>query len=623
MRRNGGETLNNTDVNAEVTTREETAVGNPPTPHLSEEAERRRAATQKKRRRKKIIKRIVILIIVLAVVAAAAFGVYKLFFEPEPKPEDITATSYRGAFSSTISGWGQVKASRSASVSIQARGELLELYVSDGDTVNEGDPIFVIDDTSLREQIATAEAALTSLKEQRASVVDSSKKVSESRAEILSQLDEIYKKLASLNVTAPFDGRLILNENAANLAVDSYVEEGTTVATIVDDSSFVLRQYFSYAFENDIAVGDRAEVSIPASMSVLDGEVTRIDKVRRVTNEGAVLFAVEVTVKNSGALTSGMTASAMLFDSNGSEITAYEDGKLEYIRTKDINIPAKGRILTYNMLDFSEYSEGDTLFVISDDGYDEQISSVQDQTKLLDEQITGYEKQITNLDEQIAAKQKEIDTLNGQFDAFNAKAPISGTVMSVMAQPGTMVEAGSAVVTIADTTTMTVDISLDERDVYNVTVGTPAMLMQETSTGSTNYMGTVTSVSLEGKYDYGYGYFPAVITIEGGEGLRSGSSMQYTITLSSKEDCLLVPINAIKYTEQGICVFVKPNEGEEPPENAIELAEGVVPEGYYAVPVETGLSDESQIEITSGIDEGVTLFLSAGQSQDGGVSIYG
>ena len=65
-----------------------------------------------------------------------------------------------------------------------------------------------------------------------------------------------------------------------------------------------------------------------------------------------------------------------------------------------------------------------------------------------------------------------------------------------------------------------------------------------------------------------------------------------------------------------MCVFVKPNEGEQPPENAIELAEGVVPEGYYAVPVETGLSDESQIEIVSGIEEGVTLFLSEGQNMD-------
>jgi len=608
--------LNTTELSKENTAAQDTAAA---APRFSEETERKRAAAAKKRRRKKIIKWIVVTVILLAVAAAAAFGVYKLFFEPEPTPEDLTAMSYRGSFSSSVNGWGQVKASRSASVSIQARGELLELFVSDGDTVYEGDPLFVIDDASLRQEIASVENDIVSLKEQRAAVVTSIEKVNENRSGTDKELSDIYEKLASLNLTAPFAGRLI----DVKVTADTYLDSTSTVlATLVDDSSLVLRQYFSYAFEDEIVLGDTAEVSVPASMTILSGKVTKIDKVRRVTTEGAILFAVEVTVPNPGTLTSGMTASAVLTDSHGLDITAYEDGKFEYIRTKTLLAPAKGRIVDFRMLDYSDYAEGETLLIVSDDGYDDDIDAIKERLDGFDEQIAGYEKQIANLDEQIAAKEKNIETLNGQFDAFNATAPISGTVMSVLAQPGTMVEAGSAVLTIADTTTMTVDIQLDERDVANVPVGTFAMLTQDTSTGSTSYFGTVTSVSLEGKYDYGYGYFPAVITIDGGEGLRSGSSMQYSITLSSKDDCLLVPINAIKYTEEGMCVFVKPNEGEDAPENAITLAEGVVPEGYYAVPVETGLSDDSQIEIVSGITEGVTVFLSEGQPMMDGPMYY-
>ena len=42
--------------------------------------------------------------------------------------------------------------------------------------------------------------------------------------------------------------------------------------------------------------------------------------------------------------------------------------------------------------------------------------------------------------------------------------------------------------------------------------------------------------------------------------------------------------------------------------NAVELEDGVVPDGFYAVPVETGVSNSQYVRILSGVEEGVEVF---------------
>ena len=57
----------------------------------------------------------------------------------------------------------------------------------------------------------------------------------------------------------------------------------------------------------------------------------------------------------------------------------------------------------------------------------------------------------------------------------------------------------------------------------------------------------------------------------------------------------------------GSVVFVK---ADSRPENAIDLTVPVeeVPEGFYAIPVETGISDNYHVEIISGVEEGTEVF---------------
>ncbi len=57
------------------------------------------------------------------------------------------------------------------------------------------------------------------------------------------------------------------------------------MATLVNDKKLKLSLYFSYAYENDIAVGQSVSVSIPAVMDSFNGTVEKINKVSYISPE--------------------------------------------------------------------------------------------------------------------------------------------------------------------------------------------------------------------------------------------------------------------------------------------------------------------------------------------------
>ena len=78
-------------------------------------------------------------------------------------------------------------------------------------------------------------------------------------------------------------------------------------------------------------------------------------------------------------------------------------------------------------------------------------------------------------------------------------------------------------------------------------------------------MGIVESISLEGKFENGYSYFPAIIRVDNPDGrMLTGMSVDYNLVASQSDDTLLVPVQAVKYTEGGTCLFIQ--AGEKPSE---------------------------------------------------------
>lgn len=543
-------------------------------------------AGKKKKGSKKMVKRIIAIVVAVAVIAGIAFGMWRFLFS-EPKQEILRDTVTYGSISNPVEGYGVTKALNSATITLTTKGTVQEVFVSEGDFVTEGTPLYTIDSTD----------AYAAMEEAQKTVRNYEK-----------QLQAIYDSYEDLTVRPAFNGKLLLAEGTEDLAVGNDISPSTKLATLVDDSKMKLTLYFNYTYENDIYVGQTARVSIPASMSQPTGTVEQINKVRYITPEGAVCFQVVIGVDNPGTLTADMGATAILTGASGEDIYAYNSGKLEYNRTADITTKVGGEILSLNLINYADVTTGDVLMTISGEDNEEQIASLENQLKTAKENLTKAQENLAN---------------------FNAVAPISGTVISCGLVAGTEVAENTTAIIIADTSVMTVEISVDERNINYVSMGMPVEL---SDWNGNVYTGTVTNISLNGNMENGASSFPVTIRMEnpGGQ-LMSNMSINYSFQGSHVDNCLMVPVQSVKQIagEDGEPVSVVFVEKPSRPDNAITVPEGVtgVPteaEGFYAVPVEVGANDVYNAEIISGLEEGdvvFTSYMAPGDDMGGGIAV--
>ena len=160
-------------------------------------------------------------------------------------------------------------------------------------------------------------------------------------------------------------------------------------------------------------------------------------------------------------------------------------------------------------------------------------------------------------------------------------------------------------VSVYNLDSMTISANIDELDIDNITMGMEVTITQSGAEDDTYYTGTVTEISYEATNSNGVAYFPITITIPSEGNLSAGVNVSYTITVGDESEGVLAPIAALKSTSEGTCLFVK---SDTRPENAVDLEDGVVPDGFYAVPVETGVSNSQYVRILSGVEEGVEVF---------------
>ena len=527
----------------------------------------------KKIRRKFPIKRAVALVVAAAVVVGGGFGIKTLFFQNETQTA-LTETTTYGSLSTVIEGTGTTMPADSVTYTTASTTEITGVYVSAGDTVEAGDLLYIQDDSELDEEIEEYQDELTELQNTLSDASD--------------QLSELNERLADLKVTAPFSGRI----TDVTVWTGDTVGSGTKLATLVDDSKMTLTQYFSYAYEDQVYVGMKAGVSIASLMTTLDGTVTEIKKVDRVTAEGTRCFAVTVTLDNPGALTEGMSGAGYLLTDGGEKLYPAVEGTLEPYASEDITATESGKLTAVNVDDYETVTAGTTLFVI--DGSD------------LEDQVETTQRSITQTQEKITQTQEKITEAEEKRSDYQVTAEISGKIIMVGVQEGEAPrQAGQTAVTLYNLDAMTITANIDELDIDNITMGMEVDITQSGAESDTHYTGTVTAISYEATNTNGVAYFPITITIPSEGALSAGVNVSYTITVGDESEGVLAPIAALKSTSEGTCLFVK---ADTRPDNAVDLEDGVVPDGFYAVPVETGVSNSQYVRILSGVEEGVEVF---------------
>ena len=508
-----------------------------------------------RKKRKKTVRRIIAAVLVLAI----GFTLLKKFGKKDGEAEIGTAIVDYGSITSMVNGNGMVKAKKSESITLATAGTVGDVFVTEGQKVAAGDPLY--------------------------DSPDAEKKVREAKTNIegyQKKLNAAYKDIAALTLTAPYAGKLL---ETAKLTVGDEVG-AQKVAKLVDDTRMRLTQYYSYAYQSELYAGQTVQVSVPALMATVEGTVEKVHMVKRVTSEGSELFSAEIVVPNAGVLAKDMEASATVVV-NGETVYPYEAGKLDYYRTSELSIPT-GTVVSTNLIDYLSVSAGQLLVQVNGE---------------------NTENTIFDLEQSLQKAQKELEEAEKNAAYANAVAPIDGMVIGLSITPGQEITASATALTISDTNTVTISATVDERNVSYLKVGMGVDLNQW---GNPSF-GTISSVSLSSSVNNGVATYPFTIEADNADGtLQINSNINYNLTASQSDNCLVLPIQAVRTVglEDGTSATVVYLKADSMPDNAIELpySDETIPEGFYPVQVEIGIQDNNNVEIKSGVEQGAEVF---------------
>ena len=354
------------------------------------------------------------------------------------------------------------------------------------------------------------------------------------------------------------------------------VNAGAEIMKIAASNDLSIDFQFSYANDGDFYVGQAAKIYINGYAGYLDGTVAQVGGSSIANGTGMKMTTVRVTAKNPGLVTSDSTASATI-----GNYTSYGQTTIKVGTGSTITAEASGKITGLTLMPGDSVTSGQKLCTITGDSVDTQI---------------------TNAKNSLANAKDSVESAQNRLDDYKITSPITGTVVEKTVKAGdnvgTSSNSSNALCTIYDLSYLQMTLNIDELDIDNVEVGQTVNITSDAKEGQT-FTGVVTKVSVVGTTSSGTTTYPVTVRIDETDGLRPGMNVDAEIVLSSADDVLAIPSMAVN---RGNTVLITSDSP-----SAVNALDQEAPDGYVYVQVETGVSDDSYIEITSGLQEGDTV----------------
>jgi HlyD family secretion protein len=277
----------------------------------------------------------------------------------------------------------------------------------------------------------------------------------------------------------------------------------------------------------------------------------------------------------------------------------------------------------------------------------EQLERAQNDVKMRETDLKVNEQSIRTQAQRIKQEEANLEIAKYDLNKVRIVAPITGLVTrrnieeGETAVVGTMNNAGTVLLEIAEMSVIETEIEVDETEIPEIKIGQPAKITIDAIPDKT-FPGKVTEVGNSPIQAAGAAAtqratnFKVVVTIDGEvPNVRPGFTCTAVITTSTRQKTMSVPIQAMTLREvivdqEGHIVRPPaPKPGERrPPTTAGELKEGQTRkelEGVFTiqdnralfVPVKTGIAGEKYFEVLDGLKEGDQVITGPFQSVRG------
>ena len=367
-----------------------------------------------------------------------------------------------------------------------------------------------------------------------------------------------------------------------------------------------------------------------------------------VLKSGEKTFTVDAEKAKKGSVISIVSADGKIEAKTKVQISAYVPAKVMRIAVHEGDTVAKGQLLI--QLDPARYQAD----------VDRMEAQVRSERSSLEEMGSVYEREKQLFDKNLASQQ-EFDATKTRYEVTKANleqtkamldqarddlsktritSPISGVVTQLnveegeIAMTGTMNNPGTVLMVVSDLSVIEIRAEVDETDVANVKKGQKVKVEidaypDSSFSGEVTEIGNTALVSGYGTQEQTTNFSVKVLLLDKIAGIKPGMSASVDITTEQHDDVLKIPIQAVVMRLPKDTLDVSKTLGQKekkhkPSKNtaSADTAKSLSPteekkeekemQGIFVikdqkavfVPAVTGIADQQNIEIKSGLKEG-------------------
>ncbi len=490
-------------------------------------------------------------IIAIAVLALAILGFvgYRQFSSRDvaAAAELQTVPVQRGTLVATVNAAGNIAARAETTLTFRTTGKVTAMHVQEGDRVEAGQVLMELDTTDLELDVAKARLSLATAEAQLAKT-----KAGPTAAEMAAaqaSLESARENLAKVQAGST-QAQLAAAEAALKATQDSYrrlVEK--------PDPSEVEQARLKL---------DQAKNSLWAAQNQRDATCGQSNSSPQCDSAKAQVANAEVAVRIAEIAyqQAQEPATAAEIQNAAAQVQRAQD-ELDQLR----NSPTAA-----------------------------ELAAAEAQVKQAESQLAKLTNGPTPEDLAIAEAQVEQARLSLQqaerrLEEAKLVAPFAGTVVAVNYREGEYVSTSQPAVTLADLSTLEIEVPLAEMDVARVAPGQEVEIVLDALPDVT-LQGRVTYVAPVATIVQGVVNYPVKIQIENPDpAVRPGMTAGVSIIVERREDVLMVPNRTVRAAGRQRAVEV--------------LYQGQV----IQVPVTLGMSNDTMTEVVNGLKEGDQVVL--------------
>lgn len=388
-----------------------------------------------------------------------------------------------------------------------------------------------------------------------ASVVDTLSSTQDQIKTLDKKINSAKSDTASTSVTTSVGGRVKkIYAQVGDNVVSSVTENGALALLSVDG-------YMAVDFESDsCARGDAVTVTLSDGTAV------------KGTVESATLGTVTVLVTDNGP---AMDEEVTVTDAAGKTLGT---GKL-YIHSPVAVTGYVGTVKSISCKENANVTAGSTLMTLSDT------------------------KTSANFDALLRQRQDLEDTLTGLLTIYRDGAVLAsqdGLVTSVEYDEDTATSTTETqILTLYPQKQMTVTISIDEMDILSLKEGQEAQVTVS-SVSDDAFTGSVTSISKVADTSTGVTRYSAEVTLDREEGMLVGMTANVDVRIEGTENALIIPVDALHQNSASYYVYTGYDEEQKRYTGRTDVT--------------IGMQNDDYVEITSGLNEGDTVYYTEADS---------